>query len=123
MTGYVVYYTDGITERSKRVASSHMKTNLTHLSPNQAYTIILEATSVQLSGVSYAMELFLNGGDLKSSHNPTSSNGIAENPLLLVVIVAVILIGIIAIVGMSIATAMIITRKCTRYIHISFMQH
>lgn len=114
MTGYVIHYTDGNTERSKRVASFYLRTNITQLIPNRAYTMILEATSAQLSGVSDAMELFLIEGDFETSNNSTSSQEIVDNPLILVAIIVAVLIGTTIVVAVSVATMIIITRKCTR---------
>ena len=52
MTGYVVHYSDGDTDRTESVAASSNHCNLTHLSRCLTYRILVEATSEHLSGVS-----------------------------------------------------------------------
>ena len=52
MTGYVVHYSDGDTDRNESVAASFNHCNLTYLSRCLTYTISEEATSEHLSGVS-----------------------------------------------------------------------
>ena len=53
MTGYVIHYSDGVTERSKNVAASNAtRSDITNLTNGSTYVITVEATSDHLSGVS-----------------------------------------------------------------------
>ena len=52
VTGYVVHYSDGTTDRTKSVAASSTSTDISSLSSGRTYTISVEATSSQLSGES-----------------------------------------------------------------------
>ena len=52
VTGYVVHYSDGTTDRMKSVAASSTSTDIPSLSSGRTYTISVEATSSQLSGES-----------------------------------------------------------------------
>ena len=52
VTGYVVHYSDGTTDRMKSVAASSTSTDISSLSSGRTYTISVEATSSQLSGES-----------------------------------------------------------------------
>ena len=52
MTGYVVHYSDGTTDRMKSVAASSTSTDITDLTSGLNYTISVEATSQHLSGES-----------------------------------------------------------------------
>ena len=52
MTGYVVHYSDGTTDRMKSVAASSTSTDITGLTSGLTYTISVEATSQHLSGES-----------------------------------------------------------------------
>ena len=52
MTGYVVHYSDGDTDRTESVAASSTSYNITDLTSGLTYTISVEATSEHLSGVS-----------------------------------------------------------------------
>ena len=52
MTGYVVHYSDGDTDRNGSVAASSTSYNITDLSWCVTYTISVEATSEHLSRVS-----------------------------------------------------------------------
>ena len=57
VTGYVVHYSDGITDRTESVAASSTSTDILNLSSGQTYTISVEATSSQLSGESEAVTI------------------------------------------------------------------
>ena len=52
MTGYVVHYSDGTTDRMESVAASSTSTDITDLTSGLTYTILVEATSQHLSGES-----------------------------------------------------------------------
>ena len=52
VTGYVVHYSDGDTDRTESVAASSTSYNITDLSWCVTYTISVEATSEHLSRVS-----------------------------------------------------------------------
>ena len=52
MTGYVVHYSDGDTDRNESVPASSTSFLITRLTINITYTISVEATSEHLSGVS-----------------------------------------------------------------------
>ena len=52
MTGYVVHYSDGTTDRMGSVAASSTSTDITDLTSGLTYTISVEATSQHLSGES-----------------------------------------------------------------------
>ena len=52
MTGYVVHYSDGDTDRNESVPASSTSFLITGLTINITYTISVEATSEHLSGVS-----------------------------------------------------------------------
>ena len=52
MTGYVVHYSDGDTDRTESVHASSTSSLITGLSIYTTYTISVEATSEHLSGVS-----------------------------------------------------------------------
>ena len=52
MTGYVVHYSDGTTDRSKNVTASSTSINIIALTTGSTYTITVEATSDHLSGES-----------------------------------------------------------------------
>ena len=52
MTGYVVHYNDGDTNRTDNVAASSTSSDITHLTSGLTYTISVESTSQHLSGES-----------------------------------------------------------------------
>ena len=52
MTGHVVHYSDGTTDRMESVAASSTSTDITGLTSGLTYTISVEATSQHLSGES-----------------------------------------------------------------------
>ena len=52
MTGYVVHYSDGDTDRTESVAASSTSYDMTDLTSGLTYTISVEATSEHLSGAS-----------------------------------------------------------------------
>ena len=52
VTGYVVHYSDGTTDRTENIAASSSSTDISNLSSGRTYTISVEATSSQLSGES-----------------------------------------------------------------------
>ena len=52
MTGYVVHYSDGDTDRNESVPASSTTSLITGLTINITYTISVEATSEHLSGES-----------------------------------------------------------------------
>ena len=61
MTGYVIHYSDGVTERSKNVAASNAtRSDITNLTNGSTYVITVEATSDHLSGVSDDMIITLS---------------------------------------------------------------
>ena len=60
VTGYVVHYFDGTTNRSKNVIASTTSSNITNLTKGQTYTISVEATSEHLSGESDNMSITLS---------------------------------------------------------------
>ena len=60
MTGYVVHYSDGSTDRSLSVAASSTSTDITGLvKDGRTYSISVEATSEQLSGESPIVDVVL----------------------------------------------------------------
>ena len=60
VTGYVVHYFDGTTNRSKNVIASTTSSNITNLTKGPTYTISVEATSKHLSGESANMSITLS---------------------------------------------------------------
>ena len=50
MTGYVVHYSDGDTDRNESVPASSTSSLITGLTANITYTMSVEATSEHLSG-------------------------------------------------------------------------
>ena len=66
MTGYVVHYNDGDTNRTDNVAASSTSSDITHLTSGLTYTISVEATSQHLSGESDEWTLTLGGYHLCS---------------------------------------------------------
>ena len=52
VTGYIVHYSDGDTNRTDNVAASANSSDITHLTSGLTYTISVEATSQHLSGES-----------------------------------------------------------------------
>ena len=59
MTGYVVHYSDGDTDRTESGAASSTSYNVTDLTSGLTYTISVEAASEHLSGVSDNMTISL----------------------------------------------------------------
>ena len=59
VTGYVVHYSDGTTDRMKSVAASSTSTDITGLTSGLTYTISVEATSQHLSGESDDVDITL----------------------------------------------------------------
>ena len=66
VTGYVVHYSDGDTNRTDNVAASSTSSDITHLTSGLTYTISVEATSQHLSGESDEWTLTLGGYHLCS---------------------------------------------------------
>ena len=52
VTGYVVHYSDGDTDRTESVTASSTSSDITHLTSGLTYTISVESTSQHLSGES-----------------------------------------------------------------------
>ena len=52
MTGYVVHYSDGISERNETVPASSTTVEVSDLFPDVIYSFSVEATSDHLSGES-----------------------------------------------------------------------
>ena len=52
MTGYVVHYSDGDTDRNESVPASSTSSLITGLTDGLNYTVSVEATSEHFSGVS-----------------------------------------------------------------------
>ena len=50
MTGYLVYYSDGDTDRNESVPASSTSSLITELTINITYNFSMEATSEHLSG-------------------------------------------------------------------------
>ena len=59
VTGYVVHYSDGDTDRNESVAANSTSHDTTDLTSGLTYTISVEATSEHLSGVSDEMDITL----------------------------------------------------------------
>ena len=60
VTGYVLHYSDGITERSKNVTASATSSDIINLTNGSTYVITVEATSHHVSGVSDDMTITLS---------------------------------------------------------------
>ena len=60
MTGYVVHYSDGDTDRIESVPASSTSSLITRLTINITYTFSVEATSEHLSGESKVVEFNVN---------------------------------------------------------------
>ena len=61
MTGYVVHYSDGSTDRSMIAAASSTSADITGLvNDGRTYSISVEATSEQLSGESPIVDVVLS---------------------------------------------------------------
>ena len=100
VTGYVVHYSDGITDRIMRLSPSVFSVNITQLSTNRAYRIFLEATSVQLSGVSYSVDVFLNNAT--QVDNATNEASLLDDTM--IVIIMVIAIFVVFVIIFTIGT-------------------
>lgn len=74
MTGYVVHYTDGTFERSMSLAASSTSANITGLIGDRTYAISVEATSIQLSGVSHVMFILGESSDTPPRDSGTTSD-------------------------------------------------
>ena len=116
MTGYVVHYSDGITERSLRLSALTLSVNITHLGRNRAYTIEVEATSLQLSGVSYTADVLISDEhSVRTSNSTENTRNEKDNNIMIIIIgaagavISVILLSII-IVGVIVVLA---TRSVT----------
>ena len=109
MTGYVVLYTDGIIERSLRLPAHTFATEITQLARNKAYTISVEATSLQLSGVSYTMDVLVSDEQL-TLNNSTKSTSEDKDIILVIAITAAASI-FMGIVGLCIVTVLCVRRK------------
>ena len=60
MTGYVVHYSDGDTDRNESVPASYTSSLITGLTINITYNFSVEATSEHLSGESEVVEFNMN---------------------------------------------------------------
>ena len=60
VTSYVIHYSNGTTNKSKKVTASMTNTIITNLTIGPKYTVTVEATSNHLSGVSNNMAITLS---------------------------------------------------------------
>ena len=65
VTGYVVHYSDGTTDRTESVAESPTSTDITDLTSGLTYTISVEATSEHLSGESEERSIAVPVGEYR----------------------------------------------------------
>ena len=73
VTGYVVHYSDGSTDRSMSVAASSTSADITGLvNDGRIYSISVEATSEQLSGESDAVDITVEARELYPSEGTMS---------------------------------------------------
>ena len=73
MTGYVVHYSDGSTDRSISVGTSSTSADITGLiNDGRTYSISVEATSEQLSGVSDTVDITVEARELYPSEGAMS---------------------------------------------------
>ena len=72
MTGYVVHYSDGDTDRNESVPASSTSSLITGLTINITYNFSVEATSEHLSGESEKISTVLRLNDDSSTHTPTA---------------------------------------------------
>ena len=132
VTGYVVHYSDGTTDRMKSVVASSTSTDISSLSSGRTYTISVEATSSQLSGESDSVDIFMTNADLGDSadadldnstnadlDDSTSSSGnsniFEEVPLIVGVALVALFVAIIVIAGIAIAAVMIARKRYYNY--------
>ena len=71
MTGYVVHYSDGDTDRNESVPASSTSSLITGLTINITYFSV-EATSEHLSGETENISILLRFNDDSSTHTPTA---------------------------------------------------
>lgn len=96
VTGYVVHYSDGITERIIRLPASVFSVNITQLSTDRAYRIFVEATSIQLSGVSYSVDVLLN--DAEQADNATNETSLLDDTMIVIIMVTVVSVVFVIII-------------------------
>ena len=103
MTGYIVHYTDGTIERSMSLAASSTSTNITGLINHHTYAISVEATSIQLSGVSHVMVMLGENSDTP----PHDSGNTSDIGVPFMVGSALLVVMVIFLAGVIIAAVMI----------------
>lgn len=104
VTGYVIHYTDGTIERSMSLAASSTSTNITGLINDRTYGISVEATSVQLSGVSHVM---VRVGEDPDTAPRASGSGDDIGVAVVLVGSASLVVVVIFLAGVAIAAVMI----------------
>ena len=110
VTGYVVHYSDGITERSLRLSALDFCANITQLGHNRAYTIVVEATSSQLSGLSYTINILITDKQPAARNNSTRSTGNRMTVTIIIVATGAVTLILVTIISVSTATAVLIRR-------------
>ena len=103
VTSYVVHYTDGIIERSMNLAASFTSANITGLISDRTYAISVEATSIQLSGVSHVMFMLGESSDTP----PRDSGNTSDIGVLYMAGSASLVVMVIFLAGVIIAAVMI----------------
>ena len=73
MTGYVVHYSDGDTDRTESVPASSTSSLITDLTDGLNYTFSVEATSEHLSGESIHCMIMLGTSDNLPFHSVVSA--------------------------------------------------
>jgi hypothetical protein len=77
VTGYVVHYSDGDTDRTESVAASSTSSDITDLTSGLNYTFSVEATSEHLSGESEQHNIILNVHPTVKKSQTTSPLGMS----------------------------------------------
>ena len=105
VNSYIVHYSDGITERSLRLPAFSFGINITHRAHHRVYSISVEATSFQLSGLSYTIHVPLTDEE-KTSGNYTRNVGNSGKETIIATasIVISVLFLILTVAGVSTAT-------------------
>ena len=113
MTGYVVHYNDGVIERSLRLAAFTFHTNITQLGRNREYTLAIEATSIQLSGVSYTTNILVT--DEGSPYGNSTASIRNDGDMVVTIAAAVAATAFFtAVAGVFIATVVWTKRKSSK---------
>ena len=87
VTGYIVHYSDGITERSVRLSATVVCVNV---SPGRTYQFFVEATCIQLSGVSYSADIFISAAEPDNT-----ANTVTDKIIIIITISAITMVCVV----------------------------